>query len=193
MPNFIYPLLSLVLDFLCLLLCIRFIFSKKGGVWIAPVFLTLIFLAGSALCLLAQVSTNVDATTRQFSKALSYFFLGASFIWIIGIIVFRVALNPNSLQEAKDKQNLSEALFIKQKTAPNIFWKSGDTTEEFLKTGHKRKSKQNTKTQVYDSSQSYGSTQNSAKKTSQNNSLEDNSFEDFTPVRTVKPRTKHEV
>ena len=80
MPDFVYPLLSLVIDFVCLLMCLKFIFSKKGAVWIVPVLLTLIFLAGSALCLLAQTSTNVDTTTKVFSKALSIFFLGASFI-----------------------------------------------------------------------------------------------------------------
>ncbi len=190
MPNFIYPLLSLVLDFLCLLMCIRFIFSKRGAVWIAPVFLTLIFLAGSALCLLAQVSTNVDATTRQFSSALSYFFLGASFIWMIGIIVFRAALNPNSLQEIKDKHNLSEALFIKQKTAPDTFWKSGDTTENFLGTKHKKLkhkiNKQDHRTNPNNNQENYQDNVS-------NELLDDKSFEDFAPVRTVKPRTKKDV
>lgn len=126
MPDFVYPLLSLVIDFVCLLMCLKFIFSKKGAVWIVPALLTLIFLAGSALCLLAQTSTNVDTTTKVFSKALSIFFLGASFIWLIDIVVFRAALNPSSVQAVKDKRNLAEALFIRDKTAPKTFWQSGD-------------------------------------------------------------------
>ena len=126
MPDFVYPLLSLVIDFVCLLMCLKFIFSKKGAVWIVPALLTLIFLAGSALCLLAQTSTNVDTITKVFSKALSIFFLGASFIWLIDIVVFRAVLNPSSVQAVKDKRNLAEALFIKDKTAPKAFWQSGD-------------------------------------------------------------------
>lgn len=132
MPDFVYPLLSLVIDFVCLLMCLKFIFSKKGAVWIVPVLLTLIFLAGSALCLLAQTSTNVDTTTKVFSKALSIFFLGASFIWLIDIVVFRAALNPSSVQAVKDKRNLAEALFIRDKTAPKTFWQSGDDDSTYM-------------------------------------------------------------
>lgn len=132
MPDFVYPLLSLVLDFVCLLMCIKFIFSKKGAVWIVPCILTLIFLAGSALCLLAQTSTNVDATTKVFSRALSFFFLGASFLWLVDIIVFRAALNPSSVQAVKDRRNLAEALFIKEKTAPEGFWTSGDDDSTYM-------------------------------------------------------------
>lgn len=135
MPDFLYPLLSLVLDFVCLLMCIRFIFSKKGAVWIAPCMLTLIFLAGSALCLLAQTSNSVDTTTKIFSKALSIFFLCASFVWLIDIVVFRAVLNPSSIQAIKDRRNLAEALFIKEKTAPKTFWKSGD--EAFMPTARR--------------------------------------------------------
>ncbi len=132
MPDFVYPLLSLVIDFVCLLMCLKFIFSKKGAVWIVPVLLTLIFLAGSALCLLAQTSTNVDTTTKVFSRALSFFFLGASFIWLIDIVVFRAALNPSSVQAVKDKRNLAEALFIRDKTAPKTFWQSGDDDSTYV-------------------------------------------------------------
>ena len=114
MPDFVYPLLSLVIDFVCLLMCLKFIFSKKGAVWIVPVLLTLIFLAGSALCLL------------------SIFFLGASFIWLIDIVVFRAALNPSSVQAVKDKRNLAEALFIRDKTAPKTFWQSGDDDSTYM-------------------------------------------------------------
>ena len=132
MLDFVYPLLSLVIDFVCLLMCLKFIFSRKGAVWIVPVLLTLIFLAGSALCLLAQTSTNVDTTTKVFSKALSVFFLGASFIWLIDIVVFRAALNPSSVQAVKDKRNLAEALFIRDKTAPKAFWQSGDGDSDYV-------------------------------------------------------------
>ncbi len=117
MPYFIYPLLSLVIDFICLLMCIKFIFSKRGGVWIIPVLLSLIFLAASALCLLAQTSTSTDAFMLVFAKALSIFFLGASGIWLLIIIIFRIALNPEDIQSVKSKRNKAESDFLKNHTS----------------------------------------------------------------------------
>ena len=116
MPDFIYPLLSLILDFICLLMCIKFIFSKRGGVWIVPSLLSLVFLAASALCLLAQTSTKTDASILIFAKALSNFFLGASIIWLLVIIIFRIALNPDDLQSVKSKRNKAESDFLKAHT-----------------------------------------------------------------------------
>jgi hypothetical protein len=128
MPEFVYPLISLVLDFLCLLMCLKFIFSKRGAVWIVPVFLSLIFLAGSALCLLAEVSPRADASMLIFAQALSIFFLGASIIWLFVIIVFRIALNPEDIQSVKARRNKAEADFLKKRTAKNTFWEA--TKEE---------------------------------------------------------------
>lgn len=130
MPEFVYPLISLVINFLCLLMCLKFIFSKRGAVWIVPVFLSLIFLAGSALCLLAEVSPRADASMLIFAQALSYFFLGASFIWLVIIIVFRAALNPEDLQSVKARRNKAEADFLKKRTAKNTFWDAEEVKKQ---------------------------------------------------------------
>ena len=131
MPDFIYPLVAVVLNFLCLLMCLKFIFSKRGAVWIVPVFLSLIFLAGSGLCLLAEISPRADASILAFAQALSLYFLGAAIIWLVIIIVFRAALNPNDLQSVKSRRNKAEADFLKKKTAPDAFWNGADEQANF--------------------------------------------------------------
>lgn len=138
MPDFIYPLLSLVIDFICLLMCIKFIFSKRGGVWVIPVLLSLVFLAASALCLLAQTTTNTEASILVFAKALSIFFLGASAIWLLIIIIFRIALNPEDIQSVKSKRNKAESDFLKKHSSNNAFWQGGDAEASFK---HKIKQK----------------------------------------------------
>lgn len=131
MPSFIYPLLSLVIDFICLLMCIKFIFSKRGGVWIAPVLLTLIFLAASAFCLLAQTSKTTETTMLVFAKALSIFLLGASVIWLLTITLFRAALNPDDIQSVKAKRNKAESDFLKKHTSTDNFWEGGNDNGTF--------------------------------------------------------------
>ncbi len=131
MPNFIYPLLSLVIDFICLLMCIKFIFSKRGGVWIVPVLLSSIFLAASALCLLAQTSASTEASMLVFAKALSIFFLGASAIWLLIIIIFRIALNPEGIQSVKSRRNKAESDFLKSHSSKNDFWEGGNDNSTF--------------------------------------------------------------
>ncbi len=148
MPEFIYPLIALVLDFLCLLMCLKFIFSKRGAVWIVPVFLSLIFLAGSALCLLAEVSPRADASMLIFAQALSLFFLGASFIWLLVIIVFRVALNPEDIQSVKAKRNKTEADFLKKRTAKNTFWDAAKEETPTKEKATKKKQKPKERPQI---------------------------------------------
>ncbi len=131
MPDFIYPLVAVVINFICLLMCLKFIFSKRGAVWIVPVFLSLIFLAGSGLCLLAEVSPRADASILAFAQALSLYFLGAAVIWLVIITVFRAALNPGDIQSVKSRRNKAEADFLKDKTAPRSFWTGGDDNATF--------------------------------------------------------------
>lgn len=152
MPDFIYPLLSLVIDFICLLMCIKFIFSKRGGVWVVPVLLSLVFLAASALCLLAQTTTNTEASILVFAKALSIFFLGASAIWLLIIIIFRIALNPEDIQSVKSKRNKAESDFLKNHSSNNAFWQGGDAEASFK---HKIKQKDQPKPKVKRAVDSY--------------------------------------
>ena len=152
MPTFIYPLASLVIDFLCLLMCIKFIFSKRGGIWIVPVLLSLTFLAASALCLLAQTSTSTDASMLVFAKALSIFFLGASAIWLLVIIIFRIALNPGAIQSEKSKRNKAESDFLKKHASSNTFWEYGNENATFH---HKIKQKEKAKPKVKPVTPSY--------------------------------------
>ncbi len=139
MPYFVYPLLSLVIDFICLLMCIKFIFSKRGGVWVVPVLLSLVFLSASALCLLAQTSTKAEESILVFARALSIYFLGASAIWLLVIILFRIALNPGAIQSVKSKRNKAESDFLKTHAKSKDFWQEADISEPVV---HKIKQSQ---------------------------------------------------
>lgn len=75
-------------------------------------------------------------------------------------------LNPNAVQAVKDKRNLAEALFIREKTAPKAFWKSGDHKIKKMDDLTKKKQK------------------NDKKNTKNTHSFVANSF---APVHTQKP------
>lgn len=122
MSDFVFPLIALVLDFLCLLMCVRHIFSKKGAAWIAPAFLSLVFLGGSAVCLFAEVYKQSPETIRTYARYLSDYQLGISVVWMVCIIVLWTTLNKVLAQYTKDFKNREEAEYLTQKTAPEEYW-----------------------------------------------------------------------
>ena len=71
MTDFIYPLATVVLDFFCVLFCIRLAASKRGPVWLIPMVLSLVLLLGAAVCLLASggdiYGLRLDVSGLKFS------------------------------------------------------------------------------------------------------------------------------
>ena len=65
MTDYIYPLATVVLDFFCVLFCIRLTASKRGPVWLIPMMLSLALLVGSAVCLLATAANIAGETLSR--------------------------------------------------------------------------------------------------------------------------------
>ena len=117
MTDYIYPLATVVLDFFCVLFCIRLTASKRGPVWLIPMMLSLALLVGSAVCLLATASNIAGETLSRVASYMSIFLFGVSVIWLITIIAFAQRTKPNRII-AEDRKALNEAEFIKKRTAP---------------------------------------------------------------------------
>ena len=77
MTDYIYPLATVVLDFFCVLFCIRLTASKRGPLWLIPMTLSLALLVGSAVCLLATAS-NIAGETL--SRVASYIYDGEQYM-----------------------------------------------------------------------------------------------------------------
>ena len=105
MAEYIYPLATLVLDFFCVLLCIRYAVKRRSLVWVFPSLLSLTLLMGSVICLLATASVNASSTVSAIASYLSIFLFVASAIWLLAIIAFglrmRSRLNSAAFEEAQ--------------------------------------------------------------------------------------------
>lgn len=117
MADFIYPLATVVLDFFCVLFCIRLAASKRGPVWLIPMILSLALLLGAAVCLLATASNIAGETLTLVASYASAFLFAISVIWLITIIAFAQRTKPNRII-AEDQKAYNEAEYIKARTQP---------------------------------------------------------------------------
>lgn len=125
MADFIYPLSAVVLDFLCLLLCIRFLASKRGVIWVFPLLLTLAMLGGSAVCLLATASEISLSTLSLVANYVSVFLFLLSVIWMINIIALG-SYTGKRRTSSEDLKTFNESEYVKRKTAPAIYFRNAD-------------------------------------------------------------------
>ncbi|MBR6084280.1 MAG: hypothetical protein IKP61_01510 [Spirochaetales bacterium] len=117
MTDFIYPLATVVLDFFCMVFCIRLAASKRGPVWLIPMLLSLALLLGAAVCLLATASNIAGETLSQVASYMSLFLFALSVIWLITIIAFAQRTKPDRII-AEDRKALNEANYVKARTQP---------------------------------------------------------------------------
>ena len=96
MTDFIYPLATVVLDFFCVLFCIRLAASKRGPVWLIPMVLSLVLLLGAAVCLLASTSNIAGETLTLVASYVSVFLFVITVFWLITIIAFAQRPNPTA-------------------------------------------------------------------------------------------------
>ena len=115
MAEYIYPLATLVLDFFCLILCIRYAASRRNPVWIIPTLLSLVLLLGSVICLLATASNIAGPTISSMATYLSIFLFVISAIWILVIIAFGIRMRGKLNDAAFDEAQL---LSLKAKDLP---------------------------------------------------------------------------
>ena len=117
MADFIYPLATVMLDFFCVLFCIRLAASKRGPVWLIPMVFSLALLLGAAVCLLATASNIAGETLTLVASYVSVFLFALSVIWLITIIAFAQRTKPNRII-AEDQKAFNEAEYIKAHTQP---------------------------------------------------------------------------
>ena len=117
MTDFIYPLVTVMLDFFCVLFCIRLAASKRGPVWLIPMVLSLALLLGAAVCLLATASNIAGETLTLVASYVSLFLFALSVIWLITIIAFAQRTKPNRVI-AEDQKAFNESEYIKARTQP---------------------------------------------------------------------------
>lgn len=125
MADFIYPLAAFVIDFICLLLTIRFLASKHGLVWILPLFMSVFLLGGSAVCLLATASDIAGETLTMVAGYVSLFLFALSVIWLINIIALGTATGRRR-DSYQDQKTFNEAEYVKRKTAPETYFRNTD-------------------------------------------------------------------
>ena len=114
MAEYIYPLATLVLDFFCVLLCIRYAVTRRSLTWIFPSLLSLTLLLGSVLCLLATATVNTSSEVSAIASYLSIFLFVASAIWLMAIIAFGLRMKSRLSRAAyEEAQFLSKRSFAK--------------------------------------------------------------------------------
>lgn len=116
MSDYIYPLATVVLDFFCVVFCIRLTASRRGPVWLIPMLLSISLMVGSAVCLIATASDIAGEQLSQVASNVAIFILVVSVIWLMTIIAFAQRTKPDRVV-AEDLKALNEAEYIKKHTA----------------------------------------------------------------------------
>ena len=140
MAEYIYPLATLVLDFFCVLLCIRYAVTKRRMVWLVPTLLSIILLTGSIVCLLAAASKNAGQTVSEIASYLSIFIFAVSAVWILVIVAFGRTMKPRLNQAAIDEAQFlakRSGLLAKPKidSRPTVTHKVEKTTVHVVRPG----------------------------------------------------------
>jgi len=103
-----------------LVICTRYLFSKKGWLWIVPLLLSIVFSVISALILISKVST----TTLQINNITSmdsYILMIILVLWFFVLISFRFAVRNfgSKLYSASINRNEAAYLNAKNRREPN--------------------------------------------------------------------------
>ncbi len=115
MTEFLYPLATVVLDFFCVLFCIRLSVTRRGPVWLVPMVLSLVLLLGSAVCLIATASNIAGETLTRVASYMSLFLFAVTIVWLITIIAFATKTKPDRLQ-ANAKKAFNEDKYLRKRT-----------------------------------------------------------------------------
>lgn len=111
MNEYIIPLTSLMLSFISVYLCIKFIFSRQGFFWILPSALSVLISAFMLnLLLFPSFAAAIPFQTPLFS-------LVVSVTWLIVIIQFRYSIKKSvdaNRFEDERRKNYTEAKFIEK-------------------------------------------------------------------------------
>ncbi|MFA6844564.1 MAG: hypothetical protein WCR02_02445 [Sphaerochaetaceae bacterium] len=106
MEQYIFPLLCLLLNFISVVVCVRFLCSKEGFYWIFPLLFSLLLLFQNIRTTFLA-GTTVLTTSNRLSTIISLF-------WCMVIILFHLALGKTHKQNRYEQQvrrNLQESRY----------------------------------------------------------------------------------
>lgn len=119
MSDFIYPLATVVLDFLCAVICIKLMISRRSLMWVIPLVMSLALLFGAAVCLAAAVSVNLSAQNQRVGRYLSYFIFAASVVWTLTMIAFAAGSGKERRASIESRKTENEAQYIRKRAVIN--------------------------------------------------------------------------
>lgn len=106
MSEFLYPLATVVLDFFCVLFCIRLSVSRRGPVWLLGAALSVALLFGGVVTLIAAASNIAGETLTAVASYISVYLFAISVLWLITIIGFTFKTKPDKfLADSKKAEN----------------------------------------------------------------------------------------
>ena len=118
MSDFIYPLATVVLDFLCAVICIKLMISRRRFVWAIPLVMSMALLFGAAMCLAAAVSVTAGRILGQrISSYMAYFIFAASVLWTLTLIAFACVTDREKRASREAKRAEHEASYIRRRAA----------------------------------------------------------------------------
>ncbi|MDD4082158.1 MAG: hypothetical protein PHD05_02100 [Sphaerochaetaceae bacterium] len=120
MPNFVIPFVNLLFSFIALVICTRYLFSRKGWLWILPLLLSLVFSLLSAIILISKVSSST-LQIENITPTYSYILLLVLILWFFVLISFRYAVRNfgSKLYSASISRNEAAYLNAKNCREPN--------------------------------------------------------------------------
>ncbi len=131
MSEFLYPLAAVVLDFFCVLFCIRMSVTRRGPVWLLAMALSIALLLGSAVCLIAASSNIAGETLSTVASYMAVYLFAVSVLWLITIIGFTFKTKPDKfLADSKKAEN--EAYYL-QKREKNVYRRKVDKRATVVK------------------------------------------------------------
>ncbi len=114
MSEFIYPLATVVLDFFCVLFCIRLSVSRRGPVWLLAMLLSISLLFGGVVTLIAAASNIAGETLSAVASYMSVYLFFVTVLWLITIIGFTFKTKPDKfLADSKKAEN--EDLYMRKR------------------------------------------------------------------------------
>ena len=117
MSEFVYPLATVVLDFICILLCIRLSVSRRGPVWLLAMMLSIAMLFGGVVTLIAAASNIAGETLSAVASYMAVYLFAIAVLWLITIIGFAFKTKPDRfLSDSRRAQNEDIYMRKRQKT-----------------------------------------------------------------------------
>ncbi len=133
MSAYIFSIVPVILYFTSLILCFKYVLSKRGLTWITSLVLTVAFIAMSILLMLTLVVPGEIEAVYSFALSIAAVNTVISVFWTATLLLFRYILTPSERDEMYRRQNLYEIMIkLKKKHPEKATLKEGEIRTEEL-------------------------------------------------------------